>query len=133
MNPPTLVNPALHYTPCCYPLLAPYPHCFSSLYLVALTTLILPLPPFTSPPLRARIVDSNVQRVVLKRTDMADYKQRFAVVICMQAMEHFYYYKDIAGYVKRQFDARFVPASFDINSLHPSKPLQHQRRPSNVN
>ncbi|KAK1442089.1 protein inhibitor of neuronal nitric oxide synthase like protein [Babesia gibsoni] len=51
----------------------------------------------------------RAQGVVIKHADMDDAKKKFALDIAEEALMKFQVEKDIASYIKKEFDQRFQP------------------------
>lgn len=52
---------------------------------------------------------SNQKDPVIKNVDMDDEQQQYAIDVATQAIEKFEVEKDIAAYVKKEFDKRYNP------------------------
>ncbi|XP_035522255.1 dynein, light chain, LC8-type 2b isoform X1 [Morone saxatilis] len=58
---------------------------------------------------RRQIANMSDKKAVIKNADMSDEMQQDAVDCAMQAMEKYNIEKDIAAYVKKEFDKKYNP------------------------
>ncbi|CAL8094398.1 unnamed protein product [Calicophoron daubneyi] len=53
--------------------------------------------------------DTVEKKAVVKNADMDEDMQQYAVDVCHQAMRQFKLEKDIAAYIKKEFDKHYTP------------------------